>query len=216
VDADSLVRRAFDAFKDAASVPPPMTLRGGNAVDGYDFPAPYDAAMVVEALVRSLRPPDRYPPPCDAVASSRRRSPRIPRTVAFGDHVPGLQEAQQALEEWWLPNPRSRPTPDARAHDGAITDAACGACSFDGDRSASASGCGCLPSGIRARRPRAGRPPSVSARRADCRRQPVGPHYLHGHAEVGDEVVTLTVRSWPRDDVIREVNRMVDSFFVGE
>jgi hypothetical protein len=33
--------------------------------------------------------------------------------VALGGEVTGLRaEAQQALEEWWLPNPRSRPTPE--------------------------------------------------------------------------------------------------------
>ena len=31
--------------------------------------------------------------------------------AALGDAMPHLQgEAQQALEEWWLPNPRCRPT----------------------------------------------------------------------------------------------------------
>src|SRR5262245_14117703 len=102
----SITARAFDAFRADASVPPPLTLRGANAVDSYDLPMPFDAAtdeptdaylegfafwgigyldarswrhylprlidyafrrtddpaMVTEALVRSMRPPDRYPP----------------------------------------------------------------------------------------------------------------------------------------------------------
>src|SRR4026209_2659157 len=101
-----LVRRAFEAFSDDVAVAPPLTLRGGNAEDGYDRPEPFDSerdqptdaylegfafwglsyldaqswrhylprlisyafrrpndpAMAVEALIRSLRPPDRYPP----------------------------------------------------------------------------------------------------------------------------------------------------------
>jgi hypothetical protein len=31
-------------------------------------------------------------------------------------------------------------------------------------------------------------------------------------AVAGDELVTLSVRSWPRDDLVREVERMLDSF----
>ena len=31
-------------------------------------------------------------------------------------------------------------------------------------------------------------------------------------AVAGDELVTLSVRAWPRDDVDREVNRILDSF----
>src|SRR5262245_51147572 len=104
--APELLRRAFDAFRADVASSPPLTLRGGNAVDGYDLPEPFDPAldepldeylrgyafwglvyldarswrhylprlidhalrhpddpgMVAEALVRSLRPPDRYPP----------------------------------------------------------------------------------------------------------------------------------------------------------
>src|SRR4030095_16090600 len=101
---DEIVRRALKAFRADAEAVPPLTLRGGNAVDGYDeaeprardeptdgyiegfafwglgsldaqswrhylprlidyaFRRPDDPAMAVEALMRSLRPPDRYPP----------------------------------------------------------------------------------------------------------------------------------------------------------
>src|SRR6476469_31819 len=99
------LRRARSAFRDDLAAPPPLTLRGANAVDGYDEPDPYDEVldaptdeylerftfwampyldarswrhylprlieyalahpddphMVVEATVRSLRPPDRVP-----------------------------------------------------------------------------------------------------------------------------------------------------------
>jgi hypothetical protein len=102
----SIVSRAFEVFRTDAAAPPPLTLRGGNAVDSYSQPMPFDPAedeptdaylegfafwglgyldarswrhylprlidyafrrpndpaMVTEALVRSLRPPERYPP----------------------------------------------------------------------------------------------------------------------------------------------------------
>src|SRR3982751_5054402 len=100
------VERARHAFRDDLASPPALTLRGANAVDGYDEPEPYDETadaptdeylerftfwampyldarswrhylsrlfeyalahptdphMVTEALVRSLRPPDRLSP----------------------------------------------------------------------------------------------------------------------------------------------------------
>ena len=40
-----LVHRAFDAFKSDVGGVPPITLRGGNALDSYDEPPPYDAAL---------------------------------------------------------------------------------------------------------------------------------------------------------------------------
>ena len=102
----AVVRRAFEVFQADTTAPPPLTLRGANAVDSYSQPMPFDPAeddpsdaylegfafwgvgyldarswrhylprlidyafrhpddpaMVTEALVRSLRPPDRYPP----------------------------------------------------------------------------------------------------------------------------------------------------------
>ncbi len=43
--ADELLARARDAFANDLTRIPPMTLRGGNDVDGYDLPAPYDAEV---------------------------------------------------------------------------------------------------------------------------------------------------------------------------
>jgi hypothetical protein len=40
-----IVRRAYEAFRAEADTRPPMSLRGGNAVDGYDAPPPHDAAL---------------------------------------------------------------------------------------------------------------------------------------------------------------------------
>lgn len=170
------VRRAFEAFADDLAVPP-LTLRGANAVDGYDRPEPFDStrdqptdeylegfafwglayldaqswrhylprlieyalgrpddpAMVAEALVRSLRPPDRYPPRLASLSPEQEVVvAAFLDLLAFGDLVSSLRnEAQQALEEWWLPNPRSRPTPSEvqaarqapvtyRPHDGGL------------------------------------------------------------------------------------------------
>jgi hypothetical protein len=155
--AADLVNRAFDAFRDDASSPPPLTLRGGNDVDSYQAASPFDPevdeptdaylegfafwglgyldarswrhylprlidyalrvpadpSMVTEAFVRSLRPPDRYPPRLGTLTSEQEGVVRsFLELVAFGDLVPHVQfDAQQALEEWWLPNPRCRPTP---------------------------------------------------------------------------------------------------------
>src|SRR3982751_5554810 len=36
------LERARHAFRDDLAGPPPLTLRGANAVDGYDEPKPYD------------------------------------------------------------------------------------------------------------------------------------------------------------------------------
>ena len=151
-----LVRRAFEAFRTDLMNPPPLTLRGGNAVDGYTQPVPFDPAedeptdaylegfafwglgyldarswrhylprlidyafrhpndpaMVVEALVRSLRPPDRYPPRLATLTADQEAVVRsFVEQAALSDAFPHQQdEAQQAHEEWWLPDARCRPT----------------------------------------------------------------------------------------------------------
>src|SRR5687768_9192337 len=40
-----ITRRAFAVFHEDADRPPPLTLRGGERVDSYDFPEPYDPAL---------------------------------------------------------------------------------------------------------------------------------------------------------------------------
>ena len=79
----------------------------------YAVRTPEDPAMVVEALVRSFRPPDRYPP---RLATLDGRQEDVVRAfleqAALTDALPHVKEdAQQALEEWWLPNAPSRLTP---------------------------------------------------------------------------------------------------------
>src|SRR5262245_19771430 len=151
-----IVSRAVEVFRTDAAAPPPLTLRGGKAVDSYRQPSPFDPAedeptdaylegfafwglgyldarswrhylprlidyafrrpddpaMVTEALVRSLRPPDRYPPRLATLSADQESVVRsFLEQVALGEAFPHLQfDAQQALEEWWLPNARSRPT----------------------------------------------------------------------------------------------------------
>ena len=152
----TIPQAAFEVFRAETEAPPPLSLRGGNDVDGYQRPAPFDPAvdepndaylegfafwglgyldakswrhylprlidyafrrpgdpaMVTESLVRSLRPPDRYPPRLATLTAEQEAVVRsFLEQVALGDVMPHLQaDAQQALEEWWLPNPRSRPT----------------------------------------------------------------------------------------------------------
>ena len=155
---EEIVRRAFEVFRADADVVPPLTLRGGNAVDGYDeaepfdrahdeptdaylegcafwglgyldaqswrhylprlidyaFRHPNDPAMAVEALIRSLRPPDRYPPRLATLTAEQEAVVvAFLETLALDDERDDLREdAQQALEEWWLPGARHRPRPE--------------------------------------------------------------------------------------------------------
>jgi hypothetical protein len=153
---EEIVRTAFEVFRRDADTPPPLTLRGGSAVDSYDVAEPFDPAldkptdeylegfasfgviyldaqswrhylprlidyafrkprdpsMVIESLIRSLRPPDRYPPRLSSLDAQQEAL-----VVAFleavalgGDHQELSEDAQQALEEWWLAGARHRPT----------------------------------------------------------------------------------------------------------
>ncbi len=42
---EEISRRAFEAFRADVEAVPPMTLRGGDAVDGYDDPPSYDPTV---------------------------------------------------------------------------------------------------------------------------------------------------------------------------
>ncbi len=42
---ETIRRQAFDVFHPDLEAVPPMTLRGGDAVDSYDNPPPYDPAI---------------------------------------------------------------------------------------------------------------------------------------------------------------------------
>jgi uncharacterized protein DUF6714 len=153
-----IVRRAFQAFRADANALPPLSLRGGNAVDDYDEAQPFDAAldeptdayieaytfwglgyldaqswrhylprlvdyalrrpddpaMVAEALIRSLRPPDRYPPRLGTLTTEQEAAVvAFLEMLALDDGFDHLRDdARQALEEWWLPGARHRLRPE--------------------------------------------------------------------------------------------------------
>jgi hypothetical protein len=306
-----LVARAYDLFRDDLASPPPLTLRGGNTVDSYERPEPYDAAideptdqylegygfwglgyldarswrhylprlidyslrrredpaMAVEALVRSLRPPDRYPPRLATLSPDQESAVReFLELLALGDLVPGLEgEAQQALEEWWLPQPRSRPTAGeiAAARAEPMTYRSVGSGGYGlvvpitltgGDareipeesrRVETWGGYLChdvhtviainvTPAAARSfadvlrhrsglfLRQRSARdvtvPGARTARRIDgwmLGDSPAEPQQLTMLvAEAGDRIFTLTIHTWPREDVAREVERIVASFAI--
>jgi hypothetical protein len=154
------VRRARDAFREELAQPPALTLRGANAVDSYERPEPFDAAldeptdeyleghafwampyldagswrhylprlieyalthpndpaMVVEATVRSLRPPDRVPARLTTLARAQEEVVvRFLEQLALSDDEGGSgDDARSALEEWWLPGAFLRAEAEAR------------------------------------------------------------------------------------------------------
>ena len=304
-----IVRRASEAFRTDAAAPPPLTLRGGSAVDSYDQPIPFDPAedeptdaylekfafwglgyldavswrhylprlidyafrcptdpaMVTEALVRSLRPPDRYPPRLATLNADQENAVRsFLEQAALGDAIPHVQaEALQALEEWWLPNARYRPT----AQETAALRAAPVAHRVVGDdvyqlslpETFSGSGVRAIPEESRHVQTWGGflcgdaytivavnatplevRSLADSVRaRTTLFRDTVSPRSFvvpgspraerldgltHGDspgepqtlamvfAVARDRLVTLSIRSWPRDDLDREVERILESF----
>jgi hypothetical protein len=44
-DRDAIVTRAYEVFKTDVETIPPITVRGGDALDSYDEPPPFDAAV---------------------------------------------------------------------------------------------------------------------------------------------------------------------------
>jgi hypothetical protein len=156
VDRSDIVRRAFEVFRADVEAPPPLTLRGGDRVDSYDLPEPFDAqvdeptdayieqfafhampfldprswrhylprlmdhvfrrpdeptGLVVQALIRSLRAPDREPPRLTTLNAEQEEV-----IVAFLEAIArdpqrenDAEDARQALLEWWVPNARHRP-----------------------------------------------------------------------------------------------------------
>jgi hypothetical protein len=231
----------------------------------YALRHPDDPAMVTEALVRSLRPPDRYPPRLATLSADQEDVVRtFLEQAALGDAIPHVQaEAQQALEEWWLPNARCRPTAQETE---ALRAAPVAHRLVSGDvyrlsvpETFTASGlreipeesrrvqtwggllCGdahtvvavnVTPLGVRSladsvraratlfRDPGPPRsivvPGSPRAERLDGLTHgdsPAEPQTLAMvFAIAGDELVTLSIRSWPRDDLSREVERILASF----
>ena len=309
MSTETIVSRAFDVFEADVRSPPPLTLRGGNAVDSYDQPRPFDPvqdepndayfegfafwglgyldarswrhylprliayafrhpndpAMVTEALVRSLRPPDRYPPRLATLTADQESVLRgFLEQVALHGAVPHLQaDAQQALEEWWLADARCRPTPleIAARRAGPVVLRV-----VEGDiyrlsvpETFTGSGVRVIPEESRSVQtwggylcgdahtmvavnvtPRAMWSLTDLVRtRSKLFRKTVSPRSVgvpgssraerlegltHGDspaesqtlvmifATALDEIATLSIRSWPRDDLAREVERIVGSF----
>jgi hypothetical protein len=154
MDHSEHVQRAQHAFRDDLASPPALTLRGANAVDGYDEPDPYDEAadaptdeylerfavwampyldarswrhylprlieyafghpsdphMVTEALVRSLRPPDRVSPRLATLTQDQKAViVELLKLIAVDARPHDARDvAMAALEEWWLPGARAR------------------------------------------------------------------------------------------------------------
>ena len=83
----------------------------------YALTHPSDPAMVVEATVRSLRPPDRVP--ARLTTLSRAQEDVVVgflEQLALTDDEGGSgDDARSALEEWWLPGAFLRPQADAQS-----------------------------------------------------------------------------------------------------
>lgn len=309
MSTETIVSRAFHVFQADIRSPPPLTLRGGNAVDNYDQPRPFDPvqdeptdaylegfafwglayldarswchylprlidyafrhpddfAMVSEALIRSLRPPDRYPPRLATLTADQESVVRgFLEQVALRGAIPHLQaEAQQALEEWWLPDARCRPTAldiaALRAKPVAVRVVEGDVYRLSVPETFTGSGVRVIPEESRRVQtwggylcgdahtmiavnvtPLSMRSLADSVRaRATLFRDTVSPRVVavfgsphaqrldgltHGEsplepqtlvmvfATARDDLVTLSVRSWPRADLVREVERIVGSF----
>jgi hypothetical protein len=214
-----------------------------------------------------LRPPDRYPPRLTTLTEEQEAAvTAFLERVATDHRGADLQEeARQALEEWWRPNPRSRPTAAEIATLRKVP-VTYRAAAGDGYRlqvpvTLTGSGVRDIPEESRRVETWGGflcgdaytviainvSPLSVRsleesvAFRRGLFRDPVTPQRMavsgasaakrmdgltHGDspaepealtlvlAATPDELVTLTVRTWPREDLAREVERIVDSFTV--
>ena len=231
----------------------------------YAFSHPDDPAMVTEALVRSLRPPDRYPPRLASLSVDQEFVLRsFLELVALSDGLPHVQtDAQQALDEWWLPDARCRST---AADIAALRATPVTYRLVSGDvyrlsvpETFTGSGPRAIPQELRRVEtwggylcgdahtvvavnvtPLEARSLAEAVRlrttlfdRASPVRTTIVPGSSHAlrldgmthsnspaepqtltmiFATAGEEVVTVSIRSWPRDDVSREVERILGSF----
>ncbi|TXI93389.1 MAG: hypothetical protein E6Q34_05570 [Burkholderiaceae bacterium] len=148
----SLVAELFAAFAPDTSATPSVTLRGGNQLDDYAQPSPFDPAvdsisdayleaypwgvayldasswrhylpylieyvirhmkdgdLVVDALLSSLRPPDRVPPRLASLTAAQQALvTQFLESMAFDEQSSYQELACQVLDEWWLPGARYR------------------------------------------------------------------------------------------------------------
>jgi hypothetical protein len=90
----------------------------------YAFEHPQDPRMVVEATVRSLRPPDRVPRRLTTLTADQEAViVAFLERLALGDEEHTVaNDAREALQEWWLPGAHLRPARgDGRAARGPVT-----------------------------------------------------------------------------------------------
>ena len=160
MDDAERVRKARVEFRDDAEAPPPVSLRGANAVDSYEIAEPFDAEqdeptdaylegfaywampyldarswrhylprlieyalahrddphLVIEATVRSLRPPDRVPARLTTLSAGQEEVivAFLERLALGDDESSARDDARTALEEWWLPGAYLRESETAR------------------------------------------------------------------------------------------------------
>lgn len=82
----------------------------------YAFAHPEDPAMVIEATVHSLRPPDRVPTRLTTLSAAQEEViVRFLEHLAQSDVEWTRDEARSALEEWWLPDAVARSEAEIRA-----------------------------------------------------------------------------------------------------
>lgn len=235
----------------------------------YALRHPDDPRMVVEGLIYSLRPPDRYPPRLGSLISEQEAViASFLERIAFDDVWEGLNgQARQALEEWWLSNPTSRPTAQEieAQRNVPVTYRIVGEGIYRLEMPVGLTGSGVrdipeesrrvetwggylcgdahtvvavnvtplhvrsLGDSVAHRRQLFQEPPTTSTATVPGARaayvmeglgrgaSPAEPHALTILiATTGDEAVTLTVNTWPRDDLARAAKRIVGSLRIVE
>lgn len=154
---EEIIARALAAFRADLDAVPAVTLRGGDAIDGYDHPPPYDPDVdqptdeylerycrglgyldaaswrhylprliahalrtpdgawdVTDALLWTLRPPDREPPRLTSLTAEQEAVVVAAlEALAFGDASVWKEDAMQVLEEYWIPGALYRASPPA-------------------------------------------------------------------------------------------------------
>lgn len=157
VTRDDIIRRAYEVFRPDVDTTPPITLRGGSALDSYEEPPPFDpdidaptdkyledhafhglnfldapswrhylprligyalrniasnapGTMAIDALLWSLRPPDRTPPRLGSLTPEQERViVAALDELAFASDSVYRRDAMQVMEEWWIPGALYRP-----------------------------------------------------------------------------------------------------------
>jgi hypothetical protein len=77
----------------------------------YALAHKHEGSNAVDALIASLRPPDRDPPRLGSLSPEQEGVVRqLLEMLAFAEDSVWQKEACQALEEWWIENPLYRPS----------------------------------------------------------------------------------------------------------